>query len=157
VDDLNQRLLAWLKLQARTPTELLTAEQSVRALERRYALTLPDDFRAYLLHVAPKDQEEWDDENVLWWPAERIKNVPDEYACGLAKPFVSWENSTLFFMDYAIWCWAWAICCSDDEHRGKVLVVGMECDKVVANSFSEFVDMYLRDPDWVSVGRPPRT
>src|SRR3954469_17692549 len=58
------------------PAEL---ERCVSALELRYHLTLPDDFRLHLLQFTD-EQERMDDRNFNWWPAHRVKNLPDE--CG---------------------------------------------------------------------------
>lgn len=60
-------------------------------------------------------------------------------------------HSYLFFADYSIWCWAWAICCGDGPNRGKVALVGGAPDRIVADSFSDFVERYLRDPASVGV------
>jgi len=52
----------------------------------------------------------------------------------------------LFFADYCIWCWAWAIACTNDGNRGKVAVIGGAPDRFVADSFSDFVQKYLASP-----------
>lgn len=50
----------------------------------------------------------------------------------------------LFFADHLIWSGAWAIACTDDENRGRILIVGGD-ERFVADSFKEFVDKYLTD------------
>ena len=50
----------------------------------------------------------------------------------------------LFFADYAIWCWAWAIACGEDENHGRVVVISGQ-DRFVANSFAQFVDLYIEN------------
>lgn len=121
--------------------------QEVEALERRYGVRLPDDFKAYLLAQAPAE-ESCDDWDYIWWPVHRIRNIPDEYEHPVDNAAVAAEAPTyLFFADYMIWCWAWAICCSDSINRGKVAVIGGAPDRFVAASFSDFMVRYARDPD----------
>jgi hypothetical protein len=158
VADLTDKLRRWIDVPARTAAGLLLAEEDVRALEISYAVSLPEDFREYLLHAAPEHERIWDDGDVLWWPITDIKNVPDEYEHGLEGLIsAAHAEKTLFFADFMIWCWAWAICCDDNEHRGKIILVGRSPDKVVANSFTEFAESYLRDPKAVGCGDPPRS
>jgi hypothetical protein len=136
-----------LKLPPRSALDLERAEQEIAAVEQRYNLRLPDDFRLHLMRMGPGEAEIWDDELVLWWPTGRLRNLPEEYPQGSANPEVVREtNRYIFFADYSIWCWAWAICCGNGENRGKVAVIGTSDDPFVANSFSDFATRYLRDP-----------
>ena len=123
------------------------AQACIDALESRYDIRIPEDFRRYLLEVAPRD-EFTDNEMTAWWAAGRIRNLPDEYEHGSNNPAIAAEEGAyLFFADYLIWCWAWAVCCSDGPNRGRVAFIGGRPDGFVADSFSEFVERYLREPD----------
>jgi hypothetical protein len=91
-----------------------------------------------------------DDNLIGWWNASEIKSVPEDYTHDLKNPIVAKDPGRfLFFADYCMWCWAWAIGCGDDEHRGKVAVIGSQTDRIVADSFSEFIDLYVADPSAV--------
>lgn len=117
-------------------------------LGQRYPVHLLDDFRAYLLEASPGG-EYWDEEGTTWWGTERIRNIPDEfdYGEGDARIMAS-AGQYLFFADYLVWCFAWAICCAKGEDFGQVVVIGGgQSDRVAADSFTDFVDRYLRDPD----------
>jgi len=116
----------------------------VVSLEQRYDLILPPDFRDYLLFAAPRADEGMDEEYVDWWPASRIKNIPDEYEHPVAEWLRPSASGYLFFADLLVWCWAWAICCRGSEY-GKVVVIGVERERFVADSFAAFVDLYLAD------------
>ena len=109
-------------------------------------MRLPEDFRAYLLESAPRE-DFWDDGDAIWWNPERINNIPDEYDSEVSDPAIAASAvNCLFFADYMIWCRAWAICCSEGEDRGKVAVVGGSSDRWVADSFTGFIESYVRDP-----------
>ncbi len=123
----------------------MTSPIQIQELERRYAVSLPEDFRVYLLTSSPVE-ESLDNENTSWWHFDRIRNIPDEYEHEVSHPRIAVGGSQyLFFADYAIWCWAWAISCTNDEDRGKVAIIGGMPDRFVADSFSEFVEKYLSD------------
>jgi len=115
----------------------------VEELERRYAISLPTDFKDYLLTSCPTG-ESWDRENTIWWPLDRIKSISEEYEHKVDEPHIAaLAGQYLIFADYCIWCWAWAISCATDENRGKVAIIGGMPDRFVADSFSEFLQRYI--------------
>jgi hypothetical protein len=140
----HQTLQAWWFRTAAGIVTQATPQNAIAALEVRYSITLPDDFRAYLLESVPKE-ENWDDEDGNWWPMSRIKNIPDEYEHAVSEPIASNASKHLIFLDYSIWCWAWAISCADDETRGKIAIIGGSPDGYVADTFEEFVERYTSD------------
>lgn len=125
-------------------------EAEIAALENRYRVSLPHEFREYLKLGAPK-KENWDAEDGNWWPIERIKNVPDEYDHPVSEVIRRNAPQHLIFLDYSIWACAWAISCADDETRGRVAIIDGLRDGYVADSFGEFVERYTTD--WLSIGR----
>lgn len=136
---------------SRSPLNLERCEDAVRGLEQRYGISLPNDFRSHLLKLEADGDGGYWVENVDWWPIDRVRNIPEEYEHPVRNPQIA-ERATsyLFFADYAIWCWAWAICCDDSEDRGKVAIVGGAPDRIVATSFSEFRELGRRDPHFMS-------
>jgi hypothetical protein len=113
---------------------------------KKYRVVLPEDFQEFLRLTSPVG-EGMDAEMVTWWGFGRVKNIPDEYPHPLDSIISDDGKKYLFFADYCIWCWAWAISCADDGSRGKVaLIAGHTHDRLVANSFSDFVQKYLSDP-----------
>jgi hypothetical protein len=120
-------------------------EDAVRDLEQRYGVTLPEDFRAYLLNAAPAHNY-YDDGDGTWWSPANIKNIPDEYPGAIGDPVVAGkEHACLFFADFLIWASAWAICCAPGSDYGKVVLI---CSPIrwVADSFTDFVRAYTTDP-----------
>lgn len=126
---------------------------TIDALCRRYDLSLPVDFRAYLSFSSPK-WENWDDNMGNWWPVERIRNAPDEYSHRLDPPLPNEGRKCLFFLDYCIWCWAWAISCEEGASFGNVFLIGGPGASAVANSFTEFVDLYITNWNTISSRNP---
>jgi hypothetical protein len=138
----------WTGTGASIATEAVP-EQRIADLEVRYNLALPDDFRQYLRLSSPVG-EVMDDRMGTWWEFNRIKNIADEYPHELDPTIAAHASKYLFFADHCLWCWAWAISCAHDESRGKVVLIGGRgYDKVVASSFSDFVQKYVSD--WASV------
>ena len=129
-------------------------ESEVGALEARYGLRLPDDFRDYLLHSCPRGEwTEWDESLIIWWGLSKIRNIPEEYDhwTTIKNPNVLADAAKyLFFADYCIWCWAWAIDCGEGANRGRIAAIGGG-DRFVADSFAEFVVRYSLNPIGVSL------
>lgn len=132
----------------------------VRTLEARYGISLPADFAAYLTTRVPQ-AEYMDDAGFAWWAPDRIKSFAEEMAeigmdegCSNAA-IQSEADRTLVFADFLVWCYAYAICCSDGPDRGKVALVGTEKDGFVAESFDQFVRLVearsrsLHPPAWL--------
>ena len=121
-----------------------TSQPQVEALEARYSLRLPKDFKDYLLHSSPKDEMAGLDWPTSWWHFDRLRNIPEEYEHEIGNEIVAHDAAKcIFFADYAIWCSAWAICCVEGENRGKVAVIGGNPDRFVADNFAHFVEMYI--------------
>jgi hypothetical protein len=131
------------------------AADRVERIEARYGIRIPEDFRRYLLEVCTV-AERMDGETTTWCGLDGVCSIPDDYDGEITDPAVAAEaNAYLFFADYLIWCWAWAVCCSDGPNRGKVALIGGMPDGFVAGSFTEFVERYLRDPEGMATTFPP--
>ncbi len=119
-------------------------EPEVSSLEAHYAVFLPADFRAYLLHACSTidDGGQMDDYNA-WWGLERIRSVLEEFDDQSPSILATDPRKTLIFADHMIWCWAWAICCDGGHNHGRIMVIGP--DRWVADNFSEFVDRYVAE------------
>lgn len=89
-----------------------------------------------------------DSHNTVWWPITELKLVPDECEHDLRGEIAGGEDAaqSVFFADYMLWCMAWAICCAPGPDYGRVLVVNGSNDRFIADSFSAFIDAWLKDP-----------
>jgi hypothetical protein len=129
------------------------SEAEIAELEARYDISLPEDFRQYLAHGVPV-AENWDAEDGNWWPLEQIKSIAEEYPYSVTEPIAQNADKHLFFLDYMVWSWAWAISCADDETFGRVALIGGESEAYVASSFTDFVERYAMD--WFEVSILPK-
>ena len=110
---------------------------------------LPADMRDYfaivngMVPVWPGDQ---DDKGFSFWPLERVRWVPEELA-NLSPQGVAFPNCEDFyaFADYLGWSWAYAIRLAPSSGGNQVILIGKDEPDLVADSFSEFVDVYLID------------
>jgi hypothetical protein len=133
------------------------AERRIAGLEQRYGISIPEDFRLYLLNTAPSGYY-MDEIGTAWWTLDEIKNIPDECSADALgdrrnPAVVAEESRYLVFADFLIWCYAWAICCSDGEHRGKIALISGG-DPFVADSFTHFVELELNDDPAIHGSRP---
>jgi len=135
-----------------TPDE---GSSDISALEQRYSIRLPDDFRSYLLHAVPQTTF-MDDIGTQWWSLADIKSISEECPNGPPGEIndeIEREKQTyLIFSDFLIWCYAWAICCSDGPNRGKVALIGGRPDSFVASSFREFLRLELSNAQEIHQG-----
>ena len=126
------------------------SEENIRGFEARNRVMFPTDFRDYLLRVNGMFQaggQDCDENGFAFWPLARIKSVRAEYAeHSNPLPEVQNPDGYFVFVDYLQWCWAYAICLdARPSDGGRIITVGKLPSKVVAGSFTEFVDLYLRD------------
>jgi hypothetical protein len=99
-------LKAWWSMTGTDVALRGTPESAISAIEARYSLSIPHDFRQYLKESSPVG-ENWDDEDGNWWPVERLQNIPDGYEYPINNPAVAQNASKhLIFLDYMMWSWA---------------------------------------------------
>lgn len=142
-----QLLMMWATSQHEYSRIVTHGEAEVNSLARHYGVSLPEDFRAYLLHACSTldDGGQMDDFSNAWWGLERIRSVAEEYSLlDTSSVLARSPDKWLFFADTAIWCTAWAICCLEGPDFGRICIAGSG-DRVVADSFAQFIDAYLRD------------
>ncbi len=136
---------------ARTGAEVVVAlndESEVVAFEARWGLKLPSDFRDYLRFACPEDVNFILDEPYTdWWPLSRIKTIAEECDHPVQNAAVAGhEHQYLVFADGYLWCWAWAIACTEDDNQGRIVILNGAGDPFVAPSFTAFVDAWIADP-----------
>jgi cell wall assembly regulator SMI1 len=125
------------------------SESAVRQFEASVGAPLPADMRTYLLTVNgmrdafPGDQ---DKEGFSFWPLARVRWLPKELAeVSPHTPVFRGAEKFYAFADYLTWSWAYAIRLTGSGKVNQVVLVGKEVAELVADSFAEFVDLYLID------------
>lgn len=135
------------------------SEDVLDRFEDKHGVTLSADrdFRAYLLRVDGMAQvggQDCDQNGFAFWPLSRIKSVPEECAkSNVMAPKVKEVEKYFAFADYMQWSWAYAICLSESQ-KGKILQFGTHAPRIVAGSFSEFVEAYVRDSNQLYLACP---
>jgi hypothetical protein len=125
-------------------------EVAVRKFGIGNNVVLPADLRAYFLNVngmLPEAREDCDLNGFCLWPLDRVKSVTDEIARHSSPIRKSPEDHLSFiFTDYREWSWAYAIRLTNRANAPNPVVhVGTLKPKIVADSFSQFVQLYVRD------------
>jgi hypothetical protein len=125
-------------------------EETVRDFETRCAVTFPPDLREYLLNIDGMRQvggHDCDANGFAFWPLARIKNIVTIYREeSKAPPGLHEEDQYYVFADYLQWSWAYAIRLSNrPSEPNHVIHVGTVLPKIIAASFTDFVDLYLQD------------
>lgn len=128
-------------------------EEKVREFEIRNNVMLPLDFREYLLHVNGMLQaggHDCDPNGFAFWPRARLRSVREESSGHSYLPYllpgIPDPDGYFVFADYLQWCWAYVIRLGVRLiDGGQVIHVGKLRPNVLAASFTEFVNLYLRD------------
>jgi cell wall assembly regulator SMI1 len=137
----------WKKL--RLPLAPGCPEDRLENFEKQKGVLLPADMRSSFTIVngmrpgSPGDQ---DPQGFSFWPLERMRWLPEELTdqSPQGTSFPSSENFYVF-ADYLDWSWAYAIRLSQNTGRNQVILIGKDEPELVAESFSEFVDLYVVD------------
>lgn len=114
----------------------------LHAWESANGLVLPADFRQYLELANGFDQRKdyQDQRGFNFWPLEKLSRWPDHDAGRSAFAGVS---DWVIFCDYLDRSWAYAL--STSGHQVVLVETRDGRPKVVARSFSQFIERYLDD------------
>lgn len=119
--------------------------QKIGEFEKKNSVVLPIDFVEYLTLANGFDQSRnyQDNWGFNFWPIEYLCRV-SEYAEG--KWYFEKSEAYFIFCDYLDLSWVYALHVGDGGN-GEVLLVGTHDEKpqVIAQSFSEFVRLYLEN------------
>lgn len=116
----------------------------IRDFEMSNGVLLPGDFVDYLLHANGFNQEQGqqDENGFNFWPLEKVMclSVVD----GGVFAAVGFDDFFVF-ADYLDFSWAYAIRLGLSTGNNEVAIVGTSDGQpqIIANSFSEFVRLYL--------------
>jgi hypothetical protein len=117
--------------------------EEIAAFERLHSVSLPADFRDYLLRFNGT-QGDGDSRMLTFWQLDKLVPMLPERA---ALP----EADRYFvFADYMISSWEYAIYFGDTPTlKNQVVLYEYPAQPVVAQTFSGFLELYLQNPDIV--------
>lgn len=121
---------------------------SLDEFENRNSVKLPEDFRNYLKATdGMVPMRNCDSKGFRFWPLSEIGAVPAVCADnGVLLPDVEHLDKHFVFADYREWSWAYAIDLSGPQGaEHSIIHVGTLKPKTAARSFTQFIDLYLRD------------
>jgi SMI1 / KNR4 family (SUKH-1) len=129
--------------------------ETIEAFESRYRVRLPDDLREYFIGVDGMEPGEMDADMFAFLPLAAVKSVPEELADFAGVPDYTETVRILpdpqhwfVIVDYLVRSAVFAIRLSDDPGSTPVVWIGDgRRHRLVAPSFSTFLEAYLADPD----------
>ena len=127
------------------------SELMVSNFERKYRVRMPLDLRNYFLKVADGfNRHSCGDQDVNgfhFWAMQDILSVAEYTASENESAPNEWQEFYLF-ADYLAWCWGYAIRLDSNSSVGCSVSLFWPASGEplkVADSFSEFVALYVRD------------
>lgn len=134
-------------------------EAQVATFEARYGVVLPADIRAYFttLNGTKEGAYGMQDEHLLgFWHLHEVRSFAEleaEYG-----PTTAEAERTFVIADHSIWVYGFGIQLSPGPAAPTPVVVDIGSPyHVVAGSFTEFLDAYLRDDEDVIYPEPVRS
>ena len=130
------------------------AEDALVEFERRYAVSLPKDFRSYFLLA--NGGETNDESFVRFWPLEEV--VPVEVELADYAPDRDLYPGAFVFADFAINAWLWAIQLGGDPGDvGRVFLLEVDGRRKppIVQSFTEWVRCFLVNSHSLGPGGVP--
>jgi hypothetical protein len=110
------------------------SREDLAAFEAAHHIVLPADLRSYFGTVGgmdPRANPAGDPDGFAFWPLDQVEPATD--------------NPGLFIIaDYLNWSWAYAVTLQDTaDTSAEVVLLGLATPQRVAETFSDFVDLYL--------------
>jgi hypothetical protein len=131
------------------------SRQALKSFESTYGIRLPEDFHDFISTIDGMEDGYSDNNMVSFWPIDGIKSVPEKLITFAGIPDYSRianrlrePDSYFVFADFLIWSHVYAIKLrSKLGEKNQVLwICGSEYRKI-AESFSDFLQRYLDDPE----------
>ncbi|HEU4386565.1 MAG TPA: SMI1/KNR4 family protein [Blastocatellia bacterium] len=128
---------------------------SIASFESRYNVRFPEDFRDYITTIDGIEDGNWDDEMISFWPLHCVKSVPEALTPFAGIPDYSRianrlrdASSYFVFADFLIWSHVYAIRLGTrGSDKNNILWICGSKYYSVAESFSDFLQMYLDNPE----------
>lgn len=149
---MNLALLKNMWEKSRIRAEWSATPYTIQIFEKKYGVKLPQDFSEYFEIVNGMDGAA-DNNLFAFYSLDKIETVPDKFRDWHGIPKYSDVLNTLYkpescfvFSDYFIHLEAFAIRLDETSNSNHHIYAICGGDyKVVAKSFSEFIDLYIQD------------
>jgi hypothetical protein len=113
------------------------SHEEVILFEQENGVTLPADFREYFLRLNDIDE---DPGLFCFWPLSRLKRLDGKTSASLQS------EGYFYFADYLIESHYYAIYLGNDPFfQNRVILPDFPNKPVIANTFSEFLELYMLD------------
>ena len=121
-------------------------EKEILLFEKLHNILLPNDLKEYFLLFNGTGEGNFGDSGYAFFSLDELKLVVDESSTSDEKEIY---KDCFAFSDYMVWCWGYVIKLSETVGDNPVYSIHLEKPPKhkVANSFSEFINLYLEDPD----------
>ena len=120
--------------------------EELEAFESKYQVVLPADLRDYFLTVDGMVEGVMDQGCFNFWSLKAVKPIPED-SPNYSDRYIKDARSFFVFADFLIWSHAYAVRLSSTDAPNTIFMIGGETPIRMFDSFSEFVSVYLSDPD----------
>lgn len=123
-----------------------TDEQLIQ-FQNKYSVELPEDLKEYFLTFNGTGQGNFGDSGYAFFSLEELEPMCEVSNLNEEEKII--YSNCFAFSDYMIWCWGYVIKLGRVAEGNDVLSIYLDkpSSLKVANSFSEFVSIYLEYPD----------
>jgi len=126
------------------------SEAELKAFESNNNIILPNDLREYFLCVNGMPYGVTDEALIRFWMLEEIEPISHGAPEYSDPQYVKNPDSLFLFADYCIWSHAYAIYLTKiPAVSNRVFVIGYDSPILLFSSFSELVDNYLTNKDFL--------
>jgi len=126
------------------------SSKSLADFERKNQVTLPAEMRELFGLMDGTEGASADD--LTLWPIQEMKRVPEvftgaDYSClnPHSPQFLPSAEDYFVFADYLIYSFCYAILLTENKPQGEVIFIEGENWYRCGNSFSEFMENYMRE------------
>ena len=129
----------------RIPTAKPVPLNTIVLFEQEHGVTLPADFREYLLKINGMEPRRYDEDLVAFLSLDAIDEPQN-------VKHISRDEVAITFAEYSLFCHWYFIRIVPGFSPSQVFVTNGETCRQFAPSFEEFVKQYLDDPTKVAKG-----
>jgi hypothetical protein len=123
----------------RVPYLPAASPSEIREFESRFNLRMPSEVAQYFGKVGGMAPEACDRDYIRFWPLGEVS--PAASHLGGARGTFS---DFFVFADFSLWTHAYATNMRSPD--GLVAIVGGEAPMIIADSFAEFISLYINEP-----------